>query len=137
MTDPRQQQFAEALLATSGDLVCYCEPVGNIVQPASGMAALLKSKARNPALYQDSRRRRIPTNDDRKFYAFLRTSADHSQRVLAIFNFQPQRESISVDAAAINATGFTDLFNQHALTMSNSKIALDLPPFGYELLLVH
>lgn len=137
MPDPREQQFAEALLATLGDLVCYCDPVGGITSPAPAITRLLKMKNRNAAFYQNSDRRRIPTNDDRNFYAFLRTSADHSQRMLAVFNFQPEGASIEVDAAAINASHFTDLSSRQAVAMASGKLTVNLPPFGYELLLVH
>jgi hypothetical protein len=45
LQDSDQQQLAESLLATSGDLLCYCDPVGQITHPAAGVSALLKLKA--------------------------------------------------------------------------------------------
>ena len=64
-------------------------------------------------------------------------SADDSQRVLAVFNFEPEGASIEVDAAAINASHFTDLSSRQAVAMASGKLTVKLPPFGYELLLVH
>lgn len=136
MSNPRQQQFVEALLATSGDLVCYCDFIGGVIQPAEGIASLLKLKGEAPALYQDSQHRRIPTNDDRKFYAFLRTSSDRSQRVLAIFNFQTDPELIAVDEAAINASEFIDLLTGKNVPVVGNTIEARLAPLGYKLLLV-
>jgi hypothetical protein len=137
MQNAQEQPFAEALLATLGDLVCYCDPTGGITSPAPGIARLLKIKSRYPAFYQDSGRRQIPTNDDHKFYAFLRTSADTSQRILAIFNFQPEGTNIEVDAGAINAAHFRDLFTRRSVSLANGKLAINVPPFGYKLLLVN
>lgn len=137
MQSPEEQQFVEALLAGLGDLVCYCDPVGGITSPARDISRLLKIKSRYPAFFQDSSRRRIPTNDDRKFYAFLRTSVDRSQRILAVFNFQPEAASIEVDSAAIDASRFTDLLKRQDLPVTGGKLPIHLPAFGYELLLAH
>ena len=137
MQSVEEQQFVEALLAALGDLVCYCDPVGGTTSPAPDISRLLKIKSRFPALYQNSDRRRIPTNDDHKFYAFLRASADHSQRILAVFNFQPEAARIEVDTAAMDAKNFTSLLKGQAAPATAGALTVQLPRFGYELLLVH
>ena len=53
MPDPREQQFAEALLAMLGDRVCYRDLVGGITSPAPGITRLLQMKNRNAAFYQN------------------------------------------------------------------------------------
>ncbi|HTY85566.1 MAG TPA: alpha-amylase family glycosyl hydrolase [Silvibacterium sp.] len=137
MHDEQQQQFVEALLAASGDLLCYCGRADEKQEPASGIPALLKAKSQHPALYQNSLRRRVPTNDDGKFYAFVRTSADGSERLLAVFNFQPQPAVIEVDAAAVNAAGFSALGTGEVAVIMDSKLRLELPARGYRLFVVH
>jgi hypothetical protein len=72
------------------------------VASASGAVELLKLKAANPALWNLSARRRIPTNDDAHLYAFLRTSADDKQRILALFNFGGEAADASIDLNAID-----------------------------------
>jgi len=134
MHETKQQQFVEALLATSGDLVCYCGSEVN--NPAPGIPALLKEKSRHPALYQNSQRRKVPTNDDSKFYAFLRTSADRSERILAIFNFEAEPATVEVDAAAVDTLGFADLPSGAPANITGNKLIIQLPPLGYRLFLV-
>ncbi|HZC43654.1 MAG TPA: alpha-glucosidase C-terminal domain-containing protein, partial [Acidobacteriaceae bacterium] len=134
MHDADQQQMAEALLATSGDLLCYCDPRGGVTQPAVGIPALLKLKARHLALYQNSTRRRIATNDDTHFYATLRDAADHSERLLIVFNFQSQPAQVEVDLGAIHGSTFMDLDNAAVPAIRNGSMILDLPPYGHRIL---
>jgi len=128
-----QQQLVEALLATSGDVVCYCGVADSIKAPAKGAAALLKMRSRHPALYLDSTRRQIPTQNDGKFYAILRSSADKSERILAVFNFQGTPEMVDVDLGAINARQFTDLSGDHPADTSTGRLSVPLPGYGYQL----
>lgn len=131
-----QQQLAESLLATSGDMLCYCGPVGDITRPAKGVSDLLKLKAVHPALFQNSLRRQIPTDDDSRFYATLRTSADKSERLLVVFNFQPQAESISVDLGAINASSYVGLDSQEKPSIQENRLHVELPAFGHRIYIV-
>jgi glycosidase len=134
--DADQQQLAESLLATSGDLLCYCDPVGGITQPAPGVIELLKVKAVHPALFQNSFRRRIPTNDDDQFYATLRTAADHSERLLIVFNFQRQPANVQVDLGAIEGSGYTSLDNGQPPNVAAKLLHVRLPAFGHQILVV-
>ena len=67
----------------------------------------LKFKAHHPALYQNSVRRRIATDDDAHFYATVRDAADHSERLLIVFNFQSQPAQVNVDLGAVDGSKFT------------------------------
>jgi hypothetical protein len=134
--DHEQQQLAEALLATSGDLLCYCNVQGEITHPEQGIPALLKLKAIHPALYQNSSRRQIPTNDDNRFYATLRDAADHSERLLILFNFQPQDARIDVDLGAINGSSYIGIGEGQAPAIDGSTMQIQLPPYGHRLFVV-
>ncbi|HEX4020383.1 MAG TPA: alpha-amylase family glycosyl hydrolase [Acidobacteriaceae bacterium] len=136
LPDAGQQQLAEALLATSGDLLCYCDPRGGITHPAKGIPSLLKLKAVHPALYQNSSRRQIPTNDDNRFYATLRDAADHSERLLIVFNFQQQAAKVDVDLGAINGSRYTELGDGPAPTISESRMQVQLPAYGHQIFTV-
>ena len=133
MQSDDQQQFVEALLATSGDIVCYCGPADQIKGPAKGAVALLKMRARHAALFSDSTRRRIPTQDDSRFYSILRNNADKSERLLAIFNFQTTPQTVAVDLGAIDAHEFADLSTNERADTSTGWLSVALPGYGYRL----
>ncbi len=132
----QQQQFMEALLATSGDMLCYCDPRGGITQPAPEIPALLKLKASHPALYQNSMRRQIPTNDDTHFYATLRDAVNHSERLLIVYNFQPQSAQIDVDLGAIHASRYVDLDGGQTPLIRNGSLHVELPAYGHRIFAV-
>ncbi len=132
----KQQQLAEALLATSGDMLCYCDPQGGITQPAPGIAQLLKIKAIHPALYQNSTRRQIPTNDAARYYATVRDSADHSERLLIVFNFQPEPAQVDVDLGAINGSRYQYLDSGKAAEVHGSGLQVELPAYGHRIFVV-
>lgn len=131
-----QQQLAESLLAASGDLLCYCGPVGEITHPAAGVSTLLKLKAVHPALYQNSSRRQIPTNNDSRFYATLRTAADRSERLLIIFNFLPKNAKIQVDLGAIDASAYVPLDSEQSPNVSANLLQVQLPAFAHRIFVV-
>lgn len=136
MQNADQQRFVEALLATSGTLVCYCSPADEITAPAEGIAPLLKMRHDHPALYLDSARRRIPTQDDAKFYAILRASSDKSERILAVFNFQATAQTVKVDLGAIDGHALVDLLANPPVANENNghgDLTVTLPAYGYRL----
>jgi Maltogenic Amylase, C-terminal domain len=98
---------------------------------------LPKEKSQHPALYQNSQRRRVPTNDDSKFYAFVRTSAGRSEQILVVFNFQPEPGTVEVDAGAINAAGFSELTTGEPAAATDGKLNVQLPARGYKLFVVN
>ncbi len=109
MRDPGKQKLEESLLATSGDMLCYCSSGESTLRPDPGIAHLLKLKADHPALFQNSLRRRIATNHDASLYATLRYAADGTERILAIFNFSSEPIAGEVDARAIGGSQYHDI----------------------------
>ncbi|HUM06114.1 MAG TPA: alpha-amylase family glycosyl hydrolase [Terriglobales bacterium] len=133
MQNDDQQEFVEALLATSGDVVCYCGSTDQNRGPARGVAPLLKLRASHPALYLDSTRRQIPTQDDSKYYSILRSSADKAERIVVVFNFQPTPQTVSVDVGAIDGRLFADLSTSERVGTSTGWLSVSLPGYGYRL----
>ncbi|MGA8530723.1 MAG: alpha-glucosidase C-terminal domain-containing protein, partial [Acidobacteriaceae bacterium] len=133
MPNAAEQQLAEALIAVSGDMPCYCSPVGGIIAPAQGIPELLKLKAAHPALFQNSIRRRIATDQDAHVYATLRVSFDGTERVLAVFNFRGQPLRTTVDASAIHGSQFLDLASHEEYRPQGDRMVITLPPLAWRL----
>jgi hypothetical protein len=131
--EPGKQLLAEGLLATSGDLPCYCSSSQTIIRPAPGISDLLKLKAHHPAFSQNSVRRRIATNDDKSLYATLRYSADMSERILVIFNFTSQSIAAAVDTGGINGSRYQDLESEEMAVVSSGILKFDLSGYGHRI----
>jgi hypothetical protein len=127
------QQFAETLIATSGDIPCFCDPVGGITAPASGIPALLKLKTQHPALYQNSLRRQIHTSDEAHIYAAERYAADNSERLLLVFNFSPQPVKATVDVGAVHGGRYTDLLTGTPVSVDGRQLPVSLDGHGYRI----
>ena len=132
MKDPELQTLAEALLAASGDMLCYCAPADGVTRPAPGMPALLKLKAAHPALFQNSERRMIHTSDDHA-YAILRRSADRSERLLLVFNFSSSPLNVRVDTGAIYAARYVDVVSHTASQPGPVGLTVQLAARGYRI----
>ncbi|MGB7549565.1 MAG: alpha-amylase family glycosyl hydrolase [Terracidiphilus sp.] len=133
MKDPGKQQLEEGLLATSGDMLCYCNSDDATVRPAPGIPSLLKLKAQHPALFQNSVRRRIATNQDASVYATLRHSADGSERILVVFNFSSQPISAEVDARAIFGSRYRNLESGEMAVVSHGALRVELDGYGHRI----
>jgi hypothetical protein len=133
VSDPGKQQLEEGLLATSGDMLCFCGPGETANHPAPGIPALLKLKAHHSALYQNSTRRRIATNQDKSVYATLRSSADKSERILIVFNFSSAPISAKVDTGAINGIGYQDLETGERADTSGGALSFELSGYGHRI----
>jgi len=131
--DPGKQQLGEALLATSGDMLCYCGTNERAFRPAPGIGALLKLKAHHPALYQNSARRRIATSDDAHVYAALRYAADGSERILSVVNFSAQSISVEIDTGAIHAGRYENLESGESAVLTRTGLHLELPAYGHRI----
>jgi glycosidase len=132
MENAEDQKIVEALVATSGDMPCYCDPVGGVTAPADGISALLKLKPGHPALFQNSQRRRIPTSNS-LIYATERYAADDSERLLVVFNFSREPMNATVDVGDIRGKRFIDLLSEHPADVADQKLTLSLAGHGYEI----
>ena len=130
------QEFAEALIATSGDVPCYCDPVGGIVSPAKGISELLKLKPLHPALFQNSLRRRVATSDDTHLYAVERYAADNSERLLLVFNFSHEPVNGMVNLGGIHGNEYVNLLTGQKVPVANEKLPVSLAGHGYRIFAV-
>jgi glycosidase len=133
LSDSAEQSFAEALVATSGDMLCYCDAHGGVTHPADGIPFLLKLKAAHAALFQNSLRRRIPTSSDAHAYATVRDALDRSERLLIVFNFSTQPSEVDVDTGAILSSHFVSLISDKPAVVNQNKLHLGLEGHGYEI----
>jgi hypothetical protein len=133
MHDEGKQKLEESLLATSGDMLCYCEPANSIIRPATSVPELLRLKTHHPALYQNSSRRRIATDHDQTVYATVRYAADQSERILVVFNFSSEPIHAAIDTAAIAGTGYRDLEASGLSQPPAPKLEVELSGFGHKI----
>jgi hypothetical protein len=91
---------------------------------------LLNLRQRCPALCAGGTRQALTTCDDGRFYAFLRGDVG-GDRALAIFNFQPDAQTVSVDLDGQSITTLEDLRTGEILTVADQILSLDMPAYGY------
>ena len=80
-------------------------------------------------------RRKLPTNDDSKFYAFVRSASDGSERVLVVANFWATSQNVRIDVGGLHAATLTDLRSGEKGAVDKT-VEFSLPPFGYRLFAV-
>jgi len=93
---------------------------------------LFQTKRSRPALHQLGTRRQLPTNADHKYYAFLRTSADASERVLVVLNFQSAAQTVKVDLSGVATAGLVDL-KDGTVCPRHNPFGVEVPAHGYRL----
>ena len=131
--EAQKQFFATAIVATVGNLVGANYPDDFPI--AADTTRLLELKRQHPALQQLSTRRQIPTDADDKYYAFLRTAADRSERILVVMNFQNAPAMVTLDLSGVAMDGLTNL-RTRATVAPRGPLSVELAPFGYELFVV-
>ena len=78
-------------------------------------------------------RKQIQTSDDTRFYAFLRDNPDQMP-VLAVFNFQPGVQSVSLNLADRSFHSLEDLLTGEKVNPAGDTVTFDLPAYGYRFL---
>ena len=130
--EQQQQQLAWATVALSGDLVARR---GYDFEIDADLQWLLHQKRDHPALWQLSRRRKIPTARDDRHYAFLRTAADRSERILVVLNYQPTQETVQVDLSGVATAGLVDMKSGKEYPRK-IPLTIDVPAYHYRLFIV-
>jgi hypothetical protein len=125
-----KQILALAAVACAGDLVAGQYP--RDLQLGSQAQWLLNTKRTHAALQQLGRRRQLPTKADDQHYAFLRTAADNSERLIVVMNFQPVPQTVEVDISGIATTGLVDL-RTSSIRSPDNPLKVDLEAYGYQL----
>lgn len=91
---------------------------------------LLQTKAEHPALHQLGTRRQLPTLADERHYAFLRSAADGSERVLVVLNFQKEAQEVALDLSGLASSILVDLRTGERFSRQ-SILRLPLQAYGY------
>ena len=91
-------------------------------------------KYKHPALHPVATRRKLTKNDDDKYYAMLKTSKDGSERILAVFNFQPNPQRVDVDVSVIATSGLVNLREDEKINRESQfgPVSIDMPAYGYK-----
>jgi hypothetical protein len=132
---PAKKMFYTACNVSFGNLHCYSFTDDDSLTVNDDIAWLLSLKEQHPALQQLSTRRKIETNDDSKFYSFLRTDSRQTQRMLVVLNFQPEQQEIEVDLSGVSFKFLTDAkTNEKIEHASAAKITCD--GMGYRFFIV-
>lgn len=126
--DIRHRHLYRATLAAIGEILVYTRRAGS---PDAEETWILKTKAKHPALQQLASRRKLNTNADDKYYAFLCTAADKSDRILVVLNFQDSGETVEVDLSGVNTTKLVEL-KSGQLIKHQEVFKIELPAFGYK-----
>jgi glycosidase len=132
-TEPGKQRLLVMSAALAGDLVAYRASQEPTIDPE--ITRLFQTRAAHPALHQLSTRRQLPTNAGDKYYSFLRTSADKSERVIVVLNFQSSPQTVRVDLSGVACEALVDLANGDRVTRRNA-FSVELPAYGYRIFLV-
>jgi hypothetical protein len=128
--DASRRVLAASVVALAGDLLSAYYP-DDFPIPAD-VIRVLEMKRQHPALQQLSTRRQVPTNADDKYYAFLRTAADRSERILAVLNFQNVAATVAVDLSGV-ATESSINLRTSVSRRRESSLSVDLSAYGCEL----
>lgn len=120
-----------ATLAAIGDMIVCARGRGNgQSEPDEEETSILGTKYAHPALHNPSLRRKLTTNADDKYCAFLRTAADKSERIVVVLNFQPSPQTVEVDLSGIAAKRLVDVRTGESL-QRRPFVKAELPAYGY------
>jgi hypothetical protein len=131
--DSGQRRLQAATIAGIGDMLVY--GTGDKPGPDAEEQWLLRARYEHPALHQLARRRRLPANADHKYYAFLKTAQDGSERVLVALNFQPSPQTVEVDVSGVATAALVDLKTGERFDRT-LPFHVELPAYGYAFLQV-
>jgi len=105
---------------------------------------LVNLRKKNPALQANEpilqSYAKIPTQDDQKYYAFLRLSSKPEQKILVVFNFQENSKDIICNFGKTKHKidqnyNTIDLYsNEEEKPIKNSKYTIRVSPHGFKIL---
>ena len=144
------QAMGAALTASMGELILLLGNLSARLEPdglqdsayqaelayRAELDRLLQLRRRCPSLCAGGERCQLPTSDDTRFYAFLRGSAA-AEQALAVFNFQPTDQLVTVDLTGQDIHILKDLLTGEKVTPAGDTLSLDLPAYGYRILCIN
>jgi glycosidase len=122
-----------ATVATMGELLLLHDNQleGELPEYRRGLERLCEARRRYPALCAAGQRLQVETRDDRKFYAYLRSSKGAGPAMLVVLNFQPDPYTIQVRLGNQNAAGLVDIWSGERVNSTRNRVEVRLPGFGY------
>lgn len=129
------QVLGAAVVATIGELVIF---IGDQINQGNNeywreITKLLNARRKFPALCAGGGRIQIPTQDDSKFYAFLRIF-EGASTMLVILNFQPDPAKIQIDFSNLAVDAGRDIWTGEIIDPRGRQVAFELPAYGYSIL---
>jgi len=133
INDPVRHHLQQALMVGSGSIVVYTREHKEQKDPDAEEARLLNLKAIHPGLFPTATRTRLETNSDDKYYAVLKTARDHSERMVAVYNFQPTSQTVQLYLGVIDTHGMVDA--ESGVLIANAgefaPTSIEVPGYGY------
>ena len=131
--DPSQMLLETAVIATVGEILVLRDAVFHL--PWAGelrdsLRELVQLRKRYPALRAPGSRKKLPTNNDALYYAFLRSSVDAKQQILVVLNFLPRHRLVSVYLE--KPASLKDVRTGERL-MADAQVEMPLSPYGYRI----
>lgn len=117
-----EKKFFTACNIAFGNLHCDFLMDDDSREIDKDIAWLFSVKEQNPALQQMSMRRKVPTSDDTKYYAFVKTSPRDTQRLLVVLNFQRDSQKIALDLSGLSFSSLTDLKTDEKIARSGTVV---------------
>jgi Alpha amylase, catalytic domain len=130
-----KQHLAAAIVATTGQLITDWSSKDENIASDPEIQWLLKTKAAHRALFQTAPRQKLPTNDEAKDYAFIRSTVDRTERVLVVTNFDAVSRNVVVDMSAVNAKQLKDVKTGETIQLTN-PLVISSSGYGYRLFLL-
>ena len=114
------QRLAAAMVASTGQFITDWSTKRENLATDPEIQWLLKTKAAHPALFQMGLRRKLPTRNETKHYAFIRTATDASERILVVTNFGNTPDTVEVEASGLDAKSMRDLKTGETIAVTQS-----------------
>ena len=134
---PAQMLLEVVTLATVGELFVASDRIYEPIWSTwflSQHREIMKARQKYPTLCAKGSRRRLPTNNDGRYYAFLRASTTDNEMLLVVLNFQS--EDAMIEVYLDWETELVDIFSGKHQKVEKT-LELPLPPYGYSIFEVH
>lgn len=131
-----QKLLEASVYATVGELFACSSKLMEIdftFEYKMKLRKLIKALRNHPALQAAGIRKRIMTNDDDKYYAFVRTTKDGQEKALIVMNFQYEDQTVKVRLGKEKC--LKDVLTGDR-AKSKPELELDMEPYGYRIFLI-
>ncbi|HEX6022913.1 MAG TPA: alpha-amylase family glycosyl hydrolase [Solirubrobacter sp.] len=139
---PQVQRVLEAAGMVAGGVLMQSDPLDLPLSQANQTAIenIFRAANSDPAHEPRAKRRQVPTNDDQRDWAVLRTSVDGGVRALDVLNFQNTSQTITVDLRGAVSTPVA-LTNLETGTFGppviDGRVQVTLPAWGHVFFRLH